>query len=161
MSIILKHLHRRGVHINPWKKSTTHQSMEDFNVTRVRLWLTVIHTKILIQKQGVCPVTYHARWDDNMKPIMFLTPGMSHTPIKISHTINYCLIKGSTVCYQCRSQEALRASPKTWVVRMWVWAYCILVSVWADECGSVCYSHAILPSKLESAMAKACTAHIG
>lgn len=64
-----------------------------------------------------------------MKPIMFLTPGMSHTPMKISHTSSYCLIKGCTVCYQCSSQEALRESPKTWVVRIWVWACCILVSV--------------------------------
>lgn len=72
-----------------------------------------------------------------------------------------CRFQGAIVCYQCPSQEVLKASPETCVGLMQAWVCRVLVSVCMGRPGSFCYSQAILPSKLESAMAKAWTAHSG
>lgn len=107
MLVILKHLHHQGVPSSP-------QKSHNCPLTGVLLkWVFLCFTEILMfplnhqDKNQDNAEPFRARSDDNMRPIMFLTPGGNYTPIKATsqQAGRHCHIQWTIIRYRCLSQE--------------------------------------------------------
>lgn len=153
MLVIFKH-HQWDVESSS-KKPVKLQLLDSF------LWFTEIQTfdysDYWTTETKIRVLLCHALPDQMIT--LFLTPGGIHTHKRKNSTAGIVTFEKPPLviaAYQRKRWRQLQRHGLVWRERG-----CVVVLVWVDNGGTLCYSQAILPSKLERAMAKACTAHSG